>query len=111
MKNKPKTPRIRAVELATLKFGDYFGKPRPDAYAYFGPLTVAEREDGTLWLIDGHHRVLAMMKMGIKMALAQVFKSEGKSHEKEVFSFFLERRVRLTKKEQAKATKLANKKP
>jgi len=54
----------------------------PDA---FGSLTVGERRDGTLWVVDGMQRLTAARKIGITSVPCDVFQSEGKEHEARVF--------------------------
>lgn len=50
-----------------------------------GILLVAEREDGTLWIVDGLQRVTALKKLGHSSVLARVFSSDGPEHEAHVF--------------------------
>ena len=54
----------------------------PDA---FGSLTVGERRDETLWVVDGMQRLTAARKLGITSVPCDVFKSEGPEHEARVF--------------------------
>jgi hypothetical protein len=51
----------------------------------FGSLTVGERRDGTLWVVDGMQRLTAARKLGIAMVPCDVFQSDGKEHEARVF--------------------------
>lgn len=51
----------------------------------FGSLTVGERRDGTLWVVDGMQRLTAARKLGITSVPCDVFKSEGPEHEARVF--------------------------
>jgi hypothetical protein len=46
---------------------------------------VGEREDGTLWIVDGLQRLTALRKMGKKTMRAEVFRSQGPEHEASVF--------------------------
>jgi hypothetical protein len=46
---------------------------------------VGEREDGTLWCVDGRQRLTALAKLGKKHVRANVFASRGPEHEAEVF--------------------------
>ena len=46
----------------------------PDA---FGSLTVGERRDQTLWVVDGFQRLTAARKLGINSVPCDVFQSEG----------------------------------
>ena len=51
----------------------------------FGSLTVGERRDGTLWVVDGMQRLTAARKLGIAMVPCDVFQSDGQEHEARVF--------------------------
>lgn len=51
----------------------------------FGVPLVGEREDGTLWIVDGLQRITALRKMGKKTMRAEVFRSQGPEHEASVF--------------------------
>lgn len=51
-----------------------------------GTLTVGERADGSLWLVDGLQRCTAMMELGIPEWKCDIFKSEGQSHEARIFN-------------------------
>jgi len=68
----------------------------PDA---FGSLTVGERRDGTLWVVDGMQRLTAARKLGIAAVPCDVFQSEGQEHEARVF--------RLKNKERANVSACA----
>lgn len=50
-----------------------------------GTLTVGERADGSLWLVDGQQRLTAMLQLGIIEWKCDVFKSDGQAHEARVF--------------------------
>ena len=50
-----------------------------------GVLTVGKRRDGTLWVVDGQHRVLGAKRAGLKSLVCVVFDSRGSEHEAEVF--------------------------
>jgi hypothetical protein len=49
-------------------------------------IVVSRREDGTLWLLDGQHRVEALRRLGKSVVLADV--REGLSHEREAILFW-----------------------
>lgn len=51
----------------------------------FGSLTVGQRQDGTLWVVDGMQRLTAARKLGIAMVPCDVFQSDGQEHEARVF--------------------------
>lgn len=51
----------------------------------FGSLTVGERADGSLWVVDGLQRVTAAKQIGIEMVPCDVFMSSGPEHEARVF--------------------------
>jgi hypothetical protein len=51
----------------------------------FGSLTVGERGDGSLWVVDGMQRLTAARKLGIGMVPCDVFESDGQEHEARVF--------------------------
>ncbi len=46
---------------------------------------VGEREDSTLWIVDGLQRITALKKLGRKNLRAEVFNSRGVEHEAEVY--------------------------
>lgn len=54
----------------------------PDA---FGSLTVGERNDGSLWVVDGLQRLTAARQLGIETVPCDVFTSSGPEHEARVF--------------------------
>lgn len=51
----------------------------------FGSLTVGERSDKSLWVVDGMQRLTAARKIGIAMVPCDVFQSEGPQHEARIF--------------------------
>lgn len=51
----------------------------------FGILTVGKRSDGTLWVVDGMHRLLGAKDAGKASVLCVIFDSSGAEHEAEVF--------------------------
>lgn len=57
---------------------------------------VAEREDGSLWVVDGLQRLTALKKLGRKKVRAEVFRSQGPEHEARVFRLVNQNRVRLS---------------
>jgi hypothetical protein len=54
----------------------------PDA---FGSLTVGERADGSLWVVDGLQRLTAARQLVIEAVPCDVFSSTGPEHEARVF--------------------------
>lgn len=50
-----------------------------------GVITVGRREDGSLWVVDGQHRVLGARQAGKTNLKCVVFSSRGADHEAEVF--------------------------
>lgn len=64
---------------------------------------VGEREDGSLWIVDGLQRKTALVKMGRKTVRAEVFASRGPEHEAEVFKLVNLNRTKLNQGEQFKA--------
>jgi hypothetical protein len=50
-----------------------------------GVLTVSERGDGTRWIFDGHHRVVAARLAGIKQLPAKVFRGMSVPDEARLF--------------------------
>ncbi len=57
---------------------------------------VGEREDGTLWIVDGLQRITALKKLGRKNLRADVFNSRGVEHEAEVYKRINMDRTKLT---------------
>lgn len=51
----------------------------------FGSLVVGERDDGSLWVVDGLQRLTAARKLGIQRVPCDVFASEGQRHEAKIF--------------------------
>ena len=64
---------------------------------------IGEREDGTLWIVDGLQRITALRKMGKKEVRCEVFASNGPNHEAEVFKLVNMNRTRLTPSEEFRA--------
>jgi len=50
-----------------------------------GVITVGKRNDGSLWVVDGQHRVLGARKLKVGSLPCVVFDSRGPEHEAEVF--------------------------
>jgi hypothetical protein len=57
---------------------------------------VGEREDGSLWIVDGQQRVAGLRKMGRGKVRVEVFRSDGPEHEAKVFRLVNKERVRLS---------------
>jgi len=51
----------------------------------FGTITLGRRADGSLWCVDGMHRLRAASKLKIKKVPATIFSSLGIQHEAQVF--------------------------
>ena len=51
----------------------------------FGSLTVGERRDSSLWVVDGMQRLTAGIRLGIESVPCDVFQSDGPEHEAKVF--------------------------
>lgn len=62
----------------------------------FGIPVVGQREDASLWIVDGLQRLTAKKKMGAKTMRVEVFASRGSEHEAEVFSKINKNRVNLS---------------
>lgn len=55
--------------------------------------TVMERSNGTLWVVDGQQRVLALQRRGdVTVVPCIVYKSNGPEHEARIFKMINERR-------------------
>lgn len=57
---------------------------------------IGEREDGSLWIVDGLQRVTALKKLGWREVKAEVFHSNGPEHEALIFKLVNLNRTRLT---------------
>lgn len=64
---------------------------------------VAQREDGTLWIVDGQQRVTALRILNFKTVRAEVFASNGPEHEAEVFKLVNINRTKLNPSESFRA--------
>lgn len=64
---------------------------------------VGEREDGSLWIVDGLQRTTALRKLGKTKLRAEVFASNGTEHEAEIFKLVNLNRTKLTAGEQFRA--------
>ncbi len=64
-----------------------------------GVLLVGEREDSSLWLVDGLQRKTALEKMKWTETRCEVFASEGPEHEAEIFRLVNLGRTNLTTRE------------
>ncbi len=51
----------------------------------FGSLTVGKRPDGSLWVVDGFHRLEVAKKLNILKVACDIFLSSGQSHEAKIF--------------------------
>ena len=96
---------LRIVEVEDIKFDSSYQRGETsnikkimssfDKNAFGVPL-VAQREDGTLWGVDGPQRLTAVTKMGWKTVRVEVFVSKGPEHEAEVFRLVNANRVKLS---------------
>lgn len=68
----------------------------PDA---LGIPLVGQREDGTLWVVDGQQRCEALKELGKREVRAEVFVSKGPEHEAQVFKLVNQNRTRLRSEE------------
>jgi hypothetical protein len=104
---------LRVVDIDSLQVDESYQRPVKgkhkkiaaefDEVALGIPL-VGEREDGSLWIVDGRQRIEALRKMGTRSTVrAEVFASRGPEHEAEVFKLVNMNRTRLTAHEEYKA--------
>ena len=103
---------LRVINLDTISFDPSYQREvkskhkrivtsfNPDA---LGIILVAEREDGSLWCVDGRQRITALLKMGRKTVRAELFKSDGPEHEAMVFKLVNMNRMPLNPQEEFKA--------
>lgn len=61
-----------------------------------GSLTVGERDDGTMWVVDGMQRLNALLRLGIRCVSCNVFRSEGPEHEARVFRLMNKERTSVS---------------
>ncbi len=64
---------------------------------------IGEREDASLWIVDGLQRITALRKMDRKEARCEIFRSDGPEHEAEIFKFVNLNRTKLTVAEEFQA--------
>src|SRR5688572_29909905 len=64
---------------------------------------IGEREDSTLWIVDGLQRITALKALGKTKARVEVFASKGIEHEAEVFKLVNLNRTKLKPVEEFKA--------
>lgn len=86
---------LRQVELSHLQVDPTYQRPlvrghKKIATEYdpvaFGIPLVAQRDDGTLWIVDGQQRIAALKLRGThKWVRCEVFASKGPEHEAQVF--------------------------
>lgn len=69
----------------------------------FGVPLVGEREDCTLWIVDGLQRITAVKKLGHEKVRVEVFASNGPEHEALVFKLVNLNRTRLRPIEEFRA--------
>lgn len=95
---------LRVVRVADIRFdpayqrGEVQGHKKIvaefDEHALGIPL-VGQREDGTLWGVDGRQRLTALKKLGRETVRAEVFVSQGPEHEAQVFKLVNAGRTKL----------------
>lgn len=56
---------------------------------------IGERDDGSLWIVDGLQRITALATLGKRSVRAEVFASKGPEHEAQVFHDINRNRVPL----------------
>lgn len=78
--------------------------------AMFEPITVSMREDGTMWVIDGHHRAVAASRMGRETVPARVIYGLDRTGEAELFRELAKSRLPLSKVDEHNAA-LSSKDP
>lgn len=69
----------------------------------FGVPLVGQREDGSLWVVDGQQRIAALGIRQVKTVRCDVFRSKGPEHEAEVFKLVNANRTNLKPLELFKA--------
>jgi hypothetical protein len=69
----------------------------------FGVPIIAEREDKSLWIVDGLQRITAIRELGHTEVHVRVFRSEGAEHEAAVYKRVNLDRTKLTSQEEFKA--------
>lgn len=65
-----------------------------------GVPVIAQRPDGSLWVVDGQQRLAALRLLDIKQVRADVFASAGPKHEAEVFRLINMNRTKLNSKDE-----------
>ncbi len=104
---------LRVVDLATLNVDPSYQrelnlKQVASIVASFeetalGIPLVGQREDGSLWTVDGQQRIGAIKKMGRRTVRAEVFASHGPEHEASVFKWVNFNRRKLNSVQQFRA--------
>ncbi len=64
---------------------------------------VGQREDSSLWIVDGQQRITALKKLNWKEVKAEVFASNGPEHEAEIFKLINLNRTKLNAQEEFRA--------
>lgn len=94
MRKTKSNVRFEQVNIAEIKSAEY---QRPINAAHvqdmtrtydkrnFDPIVVSEREDGTLVLIDGQHRVTMCKALGIRAVMARIITGLSNEEEAELF--------------------------
>jgi hypothetical protein len=65
-----------------------------------GVPVLAQRADGSLWVVDGQQRIAALKIRGMETVRAEVFASDGPTHEAEVFRLINMNRTKLNSKDE-----------
>ena len=99
---------LRVVKIADLQVDPSYqreirGKHRKIVSNFdknaLGIILVGQREDGSLWVVDGLQRKTALEKLGKETVRAEVFVSKGPEHEAEVFRLVNQNRTALSSPE------------
>jgi hypothetical protein len=69
----------------------------------FMPIVIGMRDDGSLMVVDGQHRVLAARKMSWETVPCQIFESTGYEHESLIYELLQTQRAQLSVAQRFKA--------
>lgn len=103
---------LRVIPLADLKVDSSYQRAVVNRHkqivANFDPSAlgiplVGQREEGSLFIVDGLQRITALKKLGKTTVRAEVFVSKGPEHEAEVFKLVNAGRTKLTPRDLFKA--------
>lgn len=97
--------KFAMVDVDKLKVDHSYQRDETDLVEYIGnnfnPLAyvcalVAQRSDGTMYLVDGQQRTKGAKRAGKKQVPAMIFRSDGKEQEAQLFRFLNEFRKPVT---------------